>query len=237
VSGSEQRQAESAVGFYDRDYFEGGKRESPPHRRELIFPAAARTAAFLRRRLDPGTALDLGCAKGFLVEALRESGVPRAVGLDVSWYAVSAPDGAASGGLAVADIAGAIPVADASCDLVTALDLFEHIAAPLPLLAEIRRVLNPGGAAYLKICHPRHPNARRDPSHVNVRPLSYWKRTFTEAGFRQRRVYESDLSPADEAGAWWKRLLRRFREWAVLGNPADYKFLLWPDRREGKTTG
>lgn len=229
MSGS-QRQHESAVGFYDRDYFEGGKRDSPPHRRELIFPSAARTAAFLRRRLDPTTALDLGCAKGFLVEALREAGVPRAVGLDVSLYAVSAPDAAATGGLAVADIAGGVPVADSACDLVTALDLFEHIAAPLPLLQEIHRILTPQGAAYLKICHPRHPNAIRDPSHVNVQPLAYWKRCFAEAGFGHRRIYESDLSPPGEPGGWWKRPLRRFREWAVLGNPADFKFLLWPGR-------
>lgn len=236
MSGSQQ-QHESAVGFYDRDYFEGGKRESPPHRRELIYPAAARTAAFLRRRLDPGAALDLGCAKGFLVEALRESGVPRAVGLDISFYAVSAPDAAATGGLAVADIAGGIPVVDNACDLVTALDLFEHIATPLLLLTEMHRVLRPEGAAYLKICHPRHPNARRDPSHVNVRPLSYWRRQFGEAGFRHRRVYESDLSRPGEAGAWWKRPARRFREWAVLGNPADYKFLLWPGPSSRKATG
>lgn len=231
MSGPRQhRQRQPAADFYDRDYFEGGKRASPPHRRELIFPAAARTAAFLRCRLQPTTAVDLGCAKGFLVQALQDAGVPRALGFDVSSYAVSAPDVEAAGSLAVADVVTGIPLVDSACDLVTALDLFEHIARPRPLLAEIRRVLRPDGSAYLKICHPRHPNARRDPSHVNVRPLSYWRRRFTEAGFRHRRIYESDLGPTDEPGGWWKRPLRRWREWAALGTPADFKFLLWRDR-------
>lgn len=224
---SDPREAsKSAADFYDRDYFEGGKRASPPHRRELVFPAAVRTATFLRR-LEPAVAVDVGCAKGFLVQALREAGVRRVFGLDVSHYAVSAPDVAVSRGLAVADVATSIPLVAACCDLVTAVDLFEHIARPLPLLQEIGRVLRPAGHAYLKICHPRHPNARRDPSHVNVQPLSYWKRRFAEAGFRYRRVYEADMTPADGWPGRWKRPLRRLREWAVLGNPADYKFLLW----------
>lgn len=212
--------------FYDRDYFEGRTRQSPPHTRDRIYPLAARTAAFLVRRWAPARLLDLGCAKGYLVEALREQGVRAVFGLDVSRYAVSNSAAAVRGRLIVADVGEGIPVQEASCDMVTALDLFEHVKDPLPLLGEIRRVLTGSGVAYLKICHPRHPNATRDPSHVNVQPLRYWRRVFAQAGFEAQRVYETDVTGS--SGRWdgLKAVLRRAREWAAVGTPADYKFVL-----------
>jgi glycosyltransferase involved in cell wall biosynthesis len=212
--------------LYGADYFEGRTRQSPPHSRELIYPLAQRTATFLARRLSPRRAVDVGCAKGFLVEALRAAGIGSTVGVDISHYAVSRQEAGAAGRLVVADAGAALPLRAASCDLVVSLDLFEHLPDPRPVLAEMRRILAGGGTAYLKICHPRHPNAHRDPTHVNVQPLRYWRRVFREAGFRARRVYETDVAGA--AGlrdrlAYWPR---RFREWAVIGTPADYKFLL-----------
>ncbi len=214
---------------YDHDYFEGTTRRSPPHTRELIYPLADRTAAFLCRFRRPRRALDLGCAKGFLVEALLAHGVQEVVGVDISVYAVSHSEPLAKERLVVGDVCEGIPVRSESCDLVTALDLFEHLADPLPALREIRRVLRPGGAAYLKICHPRHPNATGDPTHVNVRPQSYWRRCLRTTGFRVRRIYESDVTGIQGAIGLLKAWVRRWREWAVVGTPADYKFLIWPE--------
>jgi SAM-dependent methyltransferase len=219
--------------FYDRDYFEGKTRQSPPHTRGLIYPLAERTAKFLYRRYKPLRILDIGCAKGYLVEAFQAQGVRAVWGVDVSLYAVSENDGGARRRLMVADVQAGLPLRSMSCDLVTALDLFEHLAAPKPVLREIRRVLTDTGRAYLKICHPRHPNAFRDPSHINVQPLAYWKRTFRQEGFVWQRVYESEFAPAQGVVGWLKALVRRWREWAVIGTPADYKFILWnrPDGR------
>lgn len=213
--------------FYDRDYFEARTRQSIPHTQEVIYPLAERTARFLCRRLAPHRVLDIGCAKGFLVEAFRAHGVPAAFGADISLYAVSEGRAEVRGRLMVADIQAGIPLRTASCDLVTALDLFEHLPDPEPALREIGRILRSDGAAYLKICHPRHPNVYRDPSHVNVQPLGYWRRTFCRAGFEWERLYEAEFAPDQEGllgrlKAW----VRRWREWAVIGTPADYKFLL-----------
>lgn len=212
--------------FYNRDYFEGGTRQSPPHTRDRIYPLAARTAAFLARGWAPARMLDLGCAKGYLVEALQEQGIRGAFGADVSGYAVSHCEAAVRGKLIVTDVLRGLPVREASCDMVTALDLFEHVSNPLPLLGEIRRVLTGNGVAYLKICHPRHPNATRDPSHVNVQPLGYWKRIFSQAGFESRRLYETDVTGSRGFYDSLKAQVRRIREWAVIGTPADYKFIL-----------
>jgi SAM-dependent methyltransferase len=216
-----------SVQLYDRDYFEGRTRQSPPHTRELIYPWAARTGRFLCRRVIASRSLDLGCAKGYLVEALSSSGIPHSFGLDVSPYAVACADTTLRGRLLVGDAVTGLPFRDGTLNLVTALDLFEHLSDPLPILIDIRRVLASNGRAYLKICHPQHPNAVRDPTHINVQPLAYWTGLFKQAGFRYRRCYETELSGETERSKRAKDLLRLVREWAAIGTPADYKFMLW----------
>lgn len=229
--------------FFDEAYFQGRSRASPPHERALVYPMAERTAVYLTRTLDPRRVLDLGCAKGYLAEAFHAAGVRTVTGLDVSLYALRHGAAATRGKLVLADARARLPLASGVYDLVTAVDLFEHLADPASVLAEIRRILAPRGRAYLKICHPRHPNASRDPSHVNVQPLAYWTRLFRACGFGWRRIFEADLTLAygqgraqaagqgQGTGTGWidalKRPVRRFREWAVIGTPADYKFLLW----------
>ena len=212
--------------YYDRDYFEAKTRESLPHTREIIYPNCKRTARFLCRRYAPQRVLDIGCAKGFLVEAFQAQGVTAAFGLDISLYAISEGSPTTGSRLLVADAQSGLPIRSGSFDVITALDLFEHLSDPGSTLSEIRRVLSSHGVAYLKICHPAHPNARRDPSHVNVQPLSYWRQAFRRAEFKWRRIYEAEFTVS---ATWWdclKALVRRWREWAVIGTPADYKFFL-----------
>lgn len=212
--------------LYGEAYFEGRSRQSPPHTRDLIYPTAARTAAYLSRLTHPRRALDVGCAKGYMAEALRAEGLPFVSGVDISWYALSHGDPEMRGRMVLADARAGLPIASRAFDLVTALDLFEHLADPLPVLREMHRILSPEGVAYLKICHPRHPNAHRDPTHVNVQPLSYWTAAFAACGFGWRRIFEADLTRPTGLLDRVKRPVRRVREWAVLGTPADYKFLI-----------
>src|SRR5438445_10743725 len=89
-------------------------------------------------------------------------------------YAVSESEDEIRGRLIVADVQAGLPLYSATCDLVTALDLFEHLTDPRPVLKEIRRGITDIGMAYLKICHPRPPNHLRDPTHINFRPLRSW---------------------------------------------------------------
>ena len=218
--------------FYDEDYYAGRTRNSLPHTREVVAPLSRRTARFLCHRCRPQRALDIGCAMGFLVEALRAQGVREAYGVDISLYAVTQAASAQRRHLMVADAQAGLPIRSGSCDLVTAVDVYQHLADPRPALGEIGRVLWDRGYAFLKICHPRHPNVCRDPSHVNVRSAAYWRGAFRRAGFSATRLYEAEFAPEDGLRGRLKGCVRCWREWAAIGTPADYKFLL-RKRRHG----
>lgn len=87
----------------------------------------ANVAAYLLWRTFPAVnALDVGCATGFVVEALRELGVD-AAGVDVSRYAVEHAAPGARGHIREADVHRGLPFGDRAFDLVTALETLEHL--------------------------------------------------------------------------------------------------------------
>ncbi len=92
--------------------------------------------------LTPGRAIDIGAAGGGNTRVLREHG----------WDAVALEYGA--DGAAVAHDRGLptlrgdatnLPLADDSLDLVIAFDVLEHLQDDDAAVAEVRRVLRPGG--------------------------------------------------------------------------------------------
>lgn len=94
--------------------------------------------------------LDVGCARGFLVEVLRELGVD-AEGCDVSAYAVAHPAPGARGHLRVADPVRGLPWEESRFDVVTILETLEHLRPEqVPaVLRELRRVCR--GCVYATI--------------------------------------------------------------------------------------
>ncbi len=107
-----------------------------------------------RAGMRPGeTVVDIGTGRGELLVAALQSGAARAIGIEYSPTAVelarrtlAAHDAGAQAEVVLAD-ARAVPLLDASADLVTMLDVVEHLTAPelAAALAEARRILRPGG--------------------------------------------------------------------------------------------
>ena len=92
--------------------------------------------------------LDLGCAGGFMAEALAKRG-GRVTGIDPAEGAIAAARAhARAQGLRIGydvGIGEALPYDDASFDAVVCVDVLEHVADRNKVLAEVARVLRPGG--------------------------------------------------------------------------------------------
>lgn len=131
--------------FYPADY--------APYRRSGLAAAARRW--LLRRELHslwpllapPRRVLELGCGSGDLLQLLRERGNPNVLGIEPSAAAARAQQ---HWGLDV--IRGTLEEArlpSGSFDVALAQHVLEHLPSPSATLAELARVLRPGGALVL----------------------------------------------------------------------------------------
>jgi len=112
---------------------------------------------FLRRRLPAaGVAVEVGCGSARLLARVGRA-VPalRLVAVDPSPAALAVvPHTAAAFGVVVEARYGraeALPFADGSVELVLSGGLLEHFPDPTPVLAEMVRVLKPGGVFYADV--------------------------------------------------------------------------------------
>jgi SAM-dependent methyltransferase len=143
--------------MYDGAYFGAGRDPSGDRhghsgyaRYDRVASNADIAAFLLWRHFRVQRVLDVGCATGFLVEALRERGLD-AEGCDASVYAVEHATPGALGYVRLGDPVRGLPYGDGAFDLVCALEILEHLApADVPAaLAELRRVC--GGVCYATI--------------------------------------------------------------------------------------
>ena len=106
--------------------------------------------------------LDLGCAGGFMAEALAARGA-NVTGIDPAEGAIDAARAhARKGGLRIGYDVGvgeALPYDTASFDAVVCVDVLEHVADLHRVMAEVARVLRPGGLFLFDTIN-RNPLAR-----------------------------------------------------------------------------
>lgn len=134
--------------------------------REAVMPRRNPFAALLERSLrmrrggSPATVVDVGCADARftcrVAEAIARQGLSaHFVGIEVSnaLAAAAAANLAPLGGSAVraSAVDGLRTLPDASVAAVMMSSFLEHEAQPLELLREVRRALEPGGAAIVKV--------------------------------------------------------------------------------------
>jgi glycosyltransferase involved in cell wall biosynthesis/2-polyprenyl-3-methyl-5-hydroxy-6-metoxy-1,4-benzoquinol methylase len=174
---------------YDKEYFEKHCGPIPytwNDSRWMEF--FAQVADGLVRSLHPGIVLDVGCAVGFLVQALWNRGV-RAYGIDISEYAISeVPTDVRS---YCRLLSATEPLPDdfpQQYDLITCIEVLEHLTD-----VEGRVAIENMASRTSTIVFSSTPNDFTEPTHVNVRPVIYWLRLFLEFGFYPDLTFDASV--------------------------------------------
>ncbi|WP_159943491.1 MULTISPECIES: class I SAM-dependent methyltransferase [unclassified Nocardiopsis] len=163
--------------------------------------------------------LDAGCGAGPLFAALRDRGA-NVTGLDASagMLALARRRLGDDADLHVVDLSDPLPFADGVFDDVVASLVLHYLQDWGPTLAEIRRVLRPGGRLIVSVQHPFTDYAMQNPRPDYFATTSYadeftfngqsvqlrfWRRplhamtdAFTGAGFRLSVISEPQPDPA-----------------------------------------
>ncbi len=141
-----------------------------PEYTDQIIPIAVSELAGIK------TVLDVGCGDGQIGRALSANGAA-VVGVDPTWGQISVAAERRKGPLYACASASNLPVANASCDAVLACLVFEHIDDVDSAIAEISRVLKPGGVFAFFLNHPllQTPGSGWIDDHFVEPPEQYWR--------------------------------------------------------------
>jgi GT2 family glycosyltransferase/cyclopropane fatty-acyl-phospholipid synthase-like methyltransferase len=177
-------------GFYDEDYYGASYDKSGvPYNREEktwtdLFSAIG---ASIVETLHPKSVLDVGCASGMLVEALRERRV-EARGIDISHWAIDQVPLSIRPYCTVGTITDEI---EGHYELITCSEVLEHLP---PFLSD---------QVVANLC--RHTDTILfsstsghfdEPTHLNVEPAGYWAQLFFRQGFVHDVDYDASyLAP------------------------------------------
>jgi len=135
------------------------------------------------QHVHPKSAFDLGCAKGFLVGALRDRGVD-AYGADVSKYAISQ---VREDIRSVCRVGSVVDKLDQPYDVITCIEVLEHVTEEEAKVA-IRNMTT----STRHILFSSTPDEFDDPTHINVHPVIYWLELFGEHGFKPDLSFDTD---------------------------------------------
>jgi len=147
--------------------FTGG---ADPEYEEQILPLAARHLAGARRVLDVGT------GEGQVARLAASMGAT-VVGLDPTWNQLVVAAERAGGPAYLRSGAATLPFPDGTFDVVVACLVFEHIEEVHEAVAEVGRVLEPGGRFLFFLNHPllQTPNSGWIDDQILDPPEQYWR--------------------------------------------------------------
>lgn len=171
------------AGFYDKDYFENGvKTEKSGYGGYHWNDGIAVLAQALVTNLPHKTALDLGCAKGYVVKALRDLGI-EAFGIDISTYAIDQAPAEVKPFLHKGSAAVKLKMFEENrFDLVICYDILEHLDDDtlVKTMTGISRVCSKWVTVKLPF---EVYDWDLDKSHINIKPKEAWIKMFGEYGF------------------------------------------------------
>ena len=158
---------EQQAGWWQEGFTEG----ADPEYEEQILPLIREHLAGAER------VLDVGCGEGQVARMALAGGAASAVGIDPTWSQLVVAAERAGGPAYARSSAAALPFADASFDAAVACLVFEHIHEVDAAIAEVARVLEPGGRFLFLLNHPllQTPNSGWIDDQILDPPEQYWR--------------------------------------------------------------
>jgi SAM-dependent methyltransferase len=159
---------EANAAWWQAEFTDG----ADPEYEEQILPLAAECLTEARE------VLDVGCGEGQVSRLARSlPGVQRVVGVDPTWGQLHVAAKRDGGPAFARGDAARLPFRDEAFDAVVACLVFEHIVALDEAIAEVSRVLRPGGRFALFLNHPllQTPNSGWIDDQILDPPEQYWR--------------------------------------------------------------
>ena len=152
-------------------WIDGFTAGADPEYEEQILPLAASELAGADRILD------VGCGDGQISRLAVAGGARAVVGVDPTWNQLAAARERAGGPAYARAAAGALPFPAERFDAVVACLVFEHIRDVDDAIAELARVLVPGGRFCFFLNHPllQTPNSGWIDDQFLDPPEQYWR--------------------------------------------------------------
>jgi SAM-dependent methyltransferase len=135
---------ETHAGWWQREYTDG----ADPEYEEQILPLVDRHLVGARR------VLDVGCGEGQVARRVAALGAGFVAGVDPTAAQVAVAQARGGGPRYARGSAEALPWATGAFDAVVVCLVLEHVEPFEPAIAEIARVLSPGGKFVLLLNHP-----------------------------------------------------------------------------------
>jgi len=189
---------------------------APYRRQEPWLSFFAAIAERIVQDMQPRSVLDVGCAKGFLVEALRDRGV-EAFGLDVSEYAISE---CREDIRPYCWVGSAVDPFPQRYDLIVCMEVLEHRPNRDAEMAAVNLCKYADDILFSST-----PDDFTECTHINVQPFEYWAGLFAKHGFYR---------DADFDASFIARHATRFRRMTGPVFPVirAYERTMWAQLRE-----
>ena len=176
--------------LYTMEYYKSGC-GTDYTRKDIWVPFFDNMAERIIEKYAPKTVLDMGCAFGYLVSALRNKGV-QAYGIDISEYALSQADEKIKPYVKVMSALDELPDNfPKKYDLVVSIEMIEHLYEDDGLKV-IKKMTEYSDRILLSYTD----NDFAEPTHVNVQQKEYWCEKFAEHNyFRDLHIDLRYISP------------------------------------------
>lgn len=170
--------------------------EVSAYQRQKFLPLLDAALRALAPRRTPELALlDVGVGYGAFLRLCEERGFARLAGMDPFPDSIRIAERHTGARLRAGDAADSDwPFEEAAFDIVTCLDVVEHLAQPRLLFANAARYLAPGGVLVVRTPNGQLPYRLRrvpglgipdrNPTHVNVHPPAWWRALAESTGWR-----------------------------------------------------